>query len=179
MCCTTPGSWLYASSMRKLLSAIAWATVGRPDGRTVNAATRTRLRLFKLRPHVLFVAVRTVAVTELRLGSLFDIALDRLPFFRRIADAFAVGANRQQALELLHVLPQAEDPLGGLEPGAQLVHVDRLRDEVVGARLHAFEVPLFSARRGDQEEVGIAIGGPRAQATAQLGAINFRHLPVG
>src|SRR6266850_930383 len=105
--------------MRKLLSEMArdCATVGRSDGRTVNTTTIARLRFLKLRPNMLFVAVRAIAVTELRLGSIFDIALDRLPFFRRIANPLAVRTNRQQALELLHVLPQAEDPLGGFEPG--------------------------------------------------------------
>src|SRR5258705_6498948 len=167
--------------MRKLLSEMGrdCATAGRPDGPTVKTATTSRLTLFKLGTDVLLVTVRTIAVTELRFGSRFNIAFDRLPLFRRIANPLAVRADRQQALELLHMVAQPEDPLSGLVPRAQFVHVDGLRDEVIGAGFHALEVALFSTGRSDQEEVGIAIRGPGPQPPAELRAIDFGHLPVG
>src|SRR5688572_10841098 len=143
MCCTTPASWLYASSIRKLLSAMGdCAAAGPPEGRTASTNT-TRLTLLNLRANMFFVALRAVAVTELRFGSRFDIALDRLPLRRCIANPLAVGAYRQQPFELLHVGAQSEDPLRGFEPRAQLVDVDRFRDEVVGARVHPFEIALL------------------------------------
>src|SRR6267143_133932 len=77
------------------------------------------------------------------------------------------------------MLPQAEDPLRSFEPCAQLVHIDRLRDEVIGARYHDLEVALFSTGRGDQKEIGVAVGGPRAHSPAELGTIHLGHLPVG
>src|SRR6267142_617743 len=180
MCWTTPRSWLYASSMRTLLSAMArlWATAGRPDGPTDESTNAKRLTFFNLWSHEFLVTVRTIAVTELRFGARFDIALDRFPFFARIADALAIRANRQQSLELLHVLAQSQDPLRGFEPRAELIDIDRLGDEIVRARFHPFEVALLPTRRGDQEKIRIAVGGPGAHPPAQLGAIDFGHLPV-
>src|SRR6266542_606055 len=80
---------------------------------------------------------------------------------------------------MLHMLAQPEDPLGGLEPCAQLVHINRLGDEIVRARFHAFEVALFAARRSDQQEITVAIGRPRAHPPAELRAIDLGHLPIG
>src|SRR6266487_2647476 len=64
------------------------------DGPTAIARTMRALRLFNLGANVLLVTVRTIPVTELRLGSLFDIAFDRLPLLRGIANPFAVRTNR-------------------------------------------------------------------------------------
>src|SRR5207247_9774934 len=101
--------------MRKLLSEMGrdCAAAGRPDGLTVNSPTITRLRFLNLRPHVLLVALRTIAVTELRLGSVFDVALDRFPLFRSIANPFAVRAERQQALGLCDRVAHPADRLCG------------------------------------------------------------------
>src|SRR5438552_18481068 len=95
------------------------ATVGRSDGRTVNNTAVRRLMCLNLGANELLVALGTVAMTELRLGSRFDIALDRFPILRRVANPFAVGADREKAFELLHVLAQAEDPFRGLRQHVQ------------------------------------------------------------
>src|SRR6266487_2647477 len=52
------------------------------------------LRLFNLGANVLLVTVRTIPVTELRLGSLFDIAFDRLPLLRGIANPICAYCKR-------------------------------------------------------------------------------------
>src|SRR5438093_7981101 len=76
------------------------------------------------------------------------------------------------------MLAQAEDPLRGFEPRAQLVHIDRLRDEVVRARFHAFEVAFFSTGRCDQEKVGIAVRGSRTHPPTELGTVHLGHRPI-
>src|SRR6266566_6269370 len=76
------------------------------------------------------------------------------------------------------MVAQTEHPFGGLESRAQLVDVHRLGDEVVCARFHALEVPLLAAGRGYKKEVGIPVRRPGANAAAQLGALDLRHLPV-
>src|SRR3989442_15840148 len=128
------------------------ATVGRSDGRTVSNTTITRLRFLNLRSNELLVAVWTISVTELGLGSRFDIALDRFPLFRRIADPFAVRANRQQSLELLHMLAQAEDPLRVFEPRAHLVLIARLGTEIFASCFHSLaNALLYTSARIPQE----------------------------
>src|SRR6266566_5999796 len=74
---------------------------------------------------------------------------------------------------------ETEHPFGRLESRAQLVHVHRLGDEVVVARFHALEIPLFAAGGGYKKEVRIAVRRAGANAAAQLGAIDLGHLPVG
>src|SRR5258706_292868 len=172
------GGYFGAISDRNRCSKPTYKRAPRSRGPTTNSASGTRLGLFNLRPHILLVTLRTIAVTELRLGSCFDITLDRFPSLRRVPDAFAVGTNRKQPLELLHMLAQAEDALRRFQARLELVHVDRLGDEIVGARFHAFEVTLLAARRPDQEEVGILVGGARPQSPTQLCPVDFWHRPI-
>src|SRR5438309_8435531 len=76
------------------------------------------------------------------------------------------------------MVAQTEHPFGGLESRAQLVDVHRLGDEVVCARLHALEVPRLAAGGRYKKEVGIPVRRTGANAAAQLGALDLRHLPV-
>src|SRR5260221_14102406 len=110
-----------------------------------------------LRLDVLLVAVGANPMAELGLAALLDIPFDGFPSLIPAPDPLAVLADRQQALELLHVQPQTEDPLGDLEPSAQLFEVDGLRDEVVGPGVHALEIALLPAGGGDENEVRVAI----------------------
>src|SRR5256712_110756 len=93
-----------------------------------------RRALIELRLDVLDVAVGTDAVAEQLLEVLLDVLLQRLPLFFVVPNSFAVRADGEQHLELLDLLAQAEDSLRDLEPGAQLVRVHRLGDEIVRPR---------------------------------------------
>src|SRR5260370_37314876 len=101
-----------------------------------------------MRVDVLATAVGTEAVAELRFGALLDVALERAPVLGVVPDPLAVGADRQQALELLQLAPQTEDALGDRQPGAQLVGVHRLGDEIVRPGLHPGEVLLLATLAG-------------------------------
>src|SRR5207245_2843617 len=94
-----------------------------------HAPSRCRPQPLELGLHVLLVAVRADAVAEVGGGALLDVALDRLPLLGRIADPLAVGANREQSFELLHMPPETEDAVGHLEARVQLVDIHGLGDE--------------------------------------------------
>src|SRR5437762_3820405 len=100
----------------------------------------------ELRLDVLDVAVGTDAVAEQLLEVLLDVLLQRLPLFLVVPNSFAVRADGEQDLELLDLLAQAEDSLRDLEPGAQLVRVHRLGDEVVRPRLHPGQILLLDRK---------------------------------
>src|SRR5579859_4233357 len=136
------------------------------------------LPFFDLRTNMLFVAIGTIAVTELRRRPLLDIPLDRFPALRCVANALTVRAHRQQSLELLYMSAETQHALGGSEPRPQLVYVDGLRDEIIGARIHAFEIAFLAAGRRDQQEVTVAIGRARAHPPDQLRSVDLRHLPI-
>src|SRR3989454_12634061 len=106
------------------------------------------------------VAVGTDAVAQQLLEVLLDVFLERLPLLLVVPNPLTVRADRKQHLELLDLLAQAEDALRHLEPGAQLVGIDRLGDEVVRPGLHAREVLLLAAARRDQDEIDVRLARP-------------------
>src|SRR3989449_209052 len=116
-----------------------------------------RRALIELRLDVLDVAVGTDAVAEQLLEVLLDVLLQRLPLFLVVPNSFAVRANGEQHLELLDLLAQAEDSLRDLEPGAQLVRVHRLGDEIVRPRLHPGQILLLAAARRDEDEIDVRL----------------------
>src|SRR5207248_257966 len=79
------------------------------------------------------------------------------PILLIVTNPLAVRTDRQQALELLQLAPQPENALGHREPGAQLVRVHRLGEEVVGSRPHPREVLFPAAARSDQDEVHVRL----------------------
>src|SRR5437868_11953680 len=142
-------------------------------------AVRPPSPLAELRLDMLLVAVGTDAVAELRLGALLDVAFERAPVLGVVADAFAVGADGEQAGQLLQLAAQAQDALGDREARPELVRVDRFGDEVVGSSFHAGEVLLFATARCDQNEIHVRgiVAGP--DAPAQVDAVHLGHVPVG
>src|SRR5512143_3624901 len=105
----------------------------------------------QLRLHVPGVALRADAVRELRIEAPLQVVVERLPLVPLIANALAVGTDREQRFELVQLLPQSEDPLGDGEAGPQLVRIDRLGDEVVGASVHTGQILLLAALRSDED----------------------------
>src|SRR2546429_4927100 len=85
----------------------------------------------------------------------------------------SVRADGEQDLELLDLLAQAEDSLRDLEPGAQLVRVHRLGDEVVRPRLHPGQILLLAAARRDEDEIDVRLPPTGADAGAQLPAVRL------
>src|SRR2546430_12210551 len=81
-------------------------------------------------------------------------------------------------LELLDLLAQAEDSLRDLEPGAQLVRVHRLGDEIVRPRLHPGQILLLAAARRDEDEIDVRLAHAGADAAAPLRGGPLRHVPV-
>src|SRR5438876_10519299 len=132
----------------------------------------------ELRLDVLDVAVGTDAVAEQLLEVLLDVLLQRLPLFLVVPNSFAVRADGEQHLELLDLLAQAEDSLRDLEPGAQLVRVHRLGDEVVRPRLHPGQILLLAAARRDEDEIDVRLAHTGAAAAAQPRPLHLRHGPV-
>src|SRR2546428_5239303 len=115
----------------------------------------------ELRLDVLDVAVGTDAMAEQLLEVLLDVLLQRLPLLFVVPNSLAVGADGEQHLELLDLLAQAEDALRDLEPGAQLVRVHRLGDEVVRPRLHPGQILLLAAAWRDDGEIDGMLITPR------------------
>ncbi len=118
-------------------------------------------------------------MAEQLLEVFLDVLLQRLPFFLVVPNSLAVRADGEQHLELLDLLAQAEDALRHLEPGAQLVRVHRLGDEIVRPRLHPGQILLLAAARRDEDEIDVRLAHARADAAAQLRAVHLRHVPVG
>src|SRR5437763_16886381 len=113
-----------------------------PGARRVGRSLRVRPSR-ELRLDVFRVAIRADAVAELGREVLLDVFLERLPHVAVVTNALEVGADGEQPLELLQLGAQAQDALRDGEPGAQLVRVDRLADEVVRPRLHPGEILLL------------------------------------
>ena len=99
-----------------------------------------------------------------------------------------VGARleRELAVEPLELAVEARDLLVQVgdaprrdEPGAQVERGDRLRQVVVGARLHALEDVLVLPERRRQHHVGVPVVAALADPPAELGAVEAGHHPVG
>src|SRR5881296_1919708 len=128
---------------------------------------------------VLDVAVGADTVAEQLLEMLLDVLLEGLPFLMVVANPFAVRTDGKQHLELLDFLAEAEDALRDLEPGAQLVRVHRLGDEVVRPGFHAGQVLLLAAARRDENEVRVRLARAGADPAAELRSVHLGHVPVG
>src|SRR2546426_5275409 len=110
-------------------------------------------------------------MAEQLLEVLLDVLLQRLPLFFVVPNSLAVGADGEQHLELLDLFAQAEDALRDLEPGAQLVRVHRLGDEVVRPRLHSGQILLLAAACGDEDEIDVRLAHAGADARSEEGRV--------
>src|SRR2546430_10533737 len=120
----------------------------------------------------------TLFRSELGREVLLDVVLERLPHVVIVADALAVGADGEEPLELPQLRTQPQDALSDREPGAQLVRVDRLGDEVIRPGLHPSQVLLLAAAGCDHDEVDVGLVAARPDAAAQLQAVHLGHLPI-
>ena len=98
---------------------------------------------------------------------------------RQPAQARELLGLDQGGLGLAQVMLQADDPLARAEPDPQLVPVERLGQEIIGAGLHALDQVLLLGFRGQED--GVDIAGPlrRADAPEQSRAVQLGHHPVG
>ena len=145
----------------------------------------------KLRGHFLH-AVRADAVAEAGVGSGGDVGFHAFPEFGFVADAFAIRADRDQALECVD-LGQGLFQLGDLcvegvlqrnhaqadaETGAQLFGLEWLDDVVIGASLQTgYDVGGIAAA-GQQDDIVAERFRRAPDAAAELGSVNTRHHPV-
>src|SRR5256714_8166544 len=96
--CNVSANPLPASSWRRAARRTSASTSCPAPGAVRLPSTPAELRL-----DMLPVAVRTDAVAELRLGALLDVAFERAPVLRVVADALAVRTDREQAGQLLQL----------------------------------------------------------------------------
>src|SRR5712664_4856626 len=156
----------YARAVRRVLRCGEPTSALGPGGRGFES--RRPDSAVHLRFQVRGVTILTHAVTEARRRARFDIPLQRRPGAVRVANALAVAAHREQPFQRHQLFPQPEDALSDLESRDQLFGDDRLRDEVIYARLHCFEkIPQSGADRL-HHEVGVGAGRTRADLAAQL-----------
>src|SRR5207247_10180508 len=120
----------------------------------------------------------TAAVADQLREVLLYVPAQRLPLFLVVPNSCAVRADGAQDLELLDLLAQAEDSLRDLEPGAQLVRVHRLGDEVVRPRLHSGQILLLAAARRDEDEIHVRLARTGADAATQYRVVQLRSGPV-
>jgi hypothetical protein len=69
-------------------------------------------------------------------------------------------------------------PGGYLEPNLELLAVQRLRQVVVRARLHALHEMLLALQRGQQHEVGVGLTLALPNPPAEVETVHPRHQPV-
>ena len=140
----------------------------------------------------LYYAVRAYAVAEAGVGSGGDVGFHAFPELGFVADAFAVRADRNQALERVN-LGQGLLQLGDLrvegvlerdhaqadaEACAQLLGLERLDDVVIGASLQTgYDVGRIAAA-GQQDDVEAERFLRPSDAAAEFGSIDARHHPV-
>src|SRR5438094_3347897 len=74
---------------------------------------------------------------------------------------------------------ERDDTFGHSEARPQLIGIERLGDEIVGPRFHAFKVILFSDQRSDDDDERIFRLLVFADAPAQFETIHFRHQHIG
>jgi hypothetical protein len=86
---------------------------------------------------------------------------------------------REPAVVLGEIRFQLQHALAGAQAGPQLILLERLRDEIVGARLDSLDQRLDAAARGEQQHVRVAAERGGAYAARQLDAVHLRHHPVG
>src|SRR6202022_2864015 len=101
-----------------------------------------RCLLWKVR----LVASRADPVGEHSVGALRDVLLQRHPALT-FTELPAVEADREQPLQLSHLLLQAEDTLRDEQARPQLVGIEWLGDEVVRSGVERVEIALLGAAR--------------------------------
>src|SRR5206468_5995308 len=173
--------WGYGSCNRlaALLNEDAVRTASRNPYRNVFCTPPFPLSPFKLRSHVLLIALRANTVAELGARALLDVALQRAVAAVRVANALAVRADRQQPFERMQLLAETENPLRHRQAGRQLLAIHRFREKVVDAGVHRREEALAPAARGEEDEVRVATAAALPDAAAQIDALQLRHLPIG
>jgi hypothetical protein len=105
------------------------------------------------------------------------VALDALD----VSAGFIIAALGQLGQrEQRHVARlQGENPLGGLQTDEQLVGIQGLVEEIVGAGAQAFHALLGALAAGQHDHVDIAGNIFPPRRAAQLDAVHFRHVPIG
>src|SRR5438876_4416944 len=98
--------------------------------------------------HKFFETFRTEAVGKLYFEMDLDIIFDSLPIAFCVSNFFAIAADRQETLELIDMRVQAEDALGDLNTGRQLVRVEGLGHEIIRTGLNRFEIIGLSFEQG-------------------------------
>ena len=73
---------------------------------------------------------------------------------------------------------EAQDALGGTQPDAQLLEVERLGQEVIGTRGHALDQVVLVVARGQEDEVGVMVPLHGADPSAELQPVDLGHHPV-
>ena len=108
-----------------------------------------------------------------------DILLDGPPAPLLVADLFAVRADRQQPLQLAHLLVQVQDSFGHAQAGGQQIGVERLGDEVVDPGVHRLQEVHLAPFGREHRDVGV-VGPPgRPHPAAQFQPVHLGHHPVG
>src|SRR4051812_25128397 len=115
-----PGTPRAAMAPARFISSIQSSVAARTIRDLQAAASLTAARCFaRLAAHALelgteldLVAAGAHGVRERRVGTARHESLDRHPFRLGLADLLAVGADRQEAGELLHLVLQVEDAIG-------------------------------------------------------------------
>src|SRR5690606_33028123 len=97
------------------------------------------------------VAVGTDRVTEVGTCPLIAVALDLRPVVRVVADLLAVRANRKKRRQLRDLCSETEDTLGDTQTHPELVHVERLVQEIIDTGVRRLAL-VFDTGRGARQE---------------------------
>src|SRR4051812_399214 len=119
----------------RLTTAIPILLVGRDLLFLLAAGGAPRWRFRRPLLEMLRGAARADPMGEHRVRPLRHELFDRYPGVFLLPDVLAIGANRKQPLQLLHLRLQPEEAFGDAQARAQLLRVDGLENEVVGACL--------------------------------------------
>src|SRR5262249_29471356 len=114
------------------------------------------------------VTLRTDAVRQHHVRSRRDILLERRPGAFLIADPPAIGAHRQQTLELIDLRLEPDDALGDVQSRRHLVEIERLGDKVIRSGLHALEIRALARQRRHHDDVRVSGTRIRANHPAEL-----------
>jgi hypothetical protein len=75
-------------------------------------------------------------------------------------------------------LLQDHDPLRDPQARRELIRIEGLAQKIVGAGGHPLQKALLSRHAGEQDQVGVFGAVDGADPSAQLEAVQVRHLPV-
>jgi len=89
----------------------------------VSFGSRPDVEFFQHGYDMLFVALRANTVTKIAVGMASDVVLDTVPIIFVVTNAFTVGADRKQIIELLNLSEGGREFTVGLgEFGGTLAH---------------------------------------------------------